>query len=196
MISDPQIKSPSGHQDGETIPVRKTFVPPSGKGSPEWYTPPHIIEAARKVLGTIDLDPASCEFANRVVKATKFYDKEADALSQPPWTGNVWMNPPYGRGAVSAFCGRLVHDYKSGHIRAAVVLINADNKTKHFQLMADNCSAWCNLAKETKFYSPDGAKGGGGIWGQAVFFFGRKPALFDRHFRQFGVVSVPYRLRR
>ena len=42
----------------------------------EWYTPPYIIEKAKLVLGTIDLDPASCEYANRTVGASKIYTAE------------------------------------------------------------------------------------------------------------------------
>ena len=38
-------------------------------GKFEWYTPESIIELARETMGSIDLDPASCEAANRTVEA-------------------------------------------------------------------------------------------------------------------------------
>lgn len=37
--------------------------------SNEWFTPARYVEAAREVLGSIDLDPASCEAGNRIVQA-------------------------------------------------------------------------------------------------------------------------------
>ena len=63
--------------------------------SAEWFTPKRYIEAAREVLGTIELDPASCEEANRIVKADNFFTEEDDGLKKH-WAGKVWMNPPYG----------------------------------------------------------------------------------------------------
>jgi hypothetical protein len=64
--------------------------------SNEWYTPSEYIEAARLVMGSIDLDPASCEYANETVMAGEYFNKEDDGLSQS-WFGNIWLNPPYGR---------------------------------------------------------------------------------------------------
>jgi hypothetical protein len=61
----------------------------------EHYTPPDVVEAARAVLGSIDLDPASCAEANAVVKAAHFYDQSADGLARP-WAGRVFLNPPGG----------------------------------------------------------------------------------------------------
>jgi ParB family transcriptional regulator, chromosome partitioning protein len=44
----------------------------------ESYTPAAIIEAARAVMGGIDLDPATCEIANLTVRADWWMDLEAD----------------------------------------------------------------------------------------------------------------------
>lgn len=59
----------------------------------EHYTPVEYIEAARYVLGRIDLDPASCARANETVRASTYYTKEDDGLTQT-WFGNVYLNPP------------------------------------------------------------------------------------------------------
>lgn len=66
-------------------------------GDTEFYTPEIIVEAARKTLGVIDLDPASSTIANEVVKARNYYIKEVDGLRQT-WFGNVWMNHPFHKG--------------------------------------------------------------------------------------------------
>lgn len=63
-------------------------------GDVEWYTPVHIIEAARRCMGGIDLDPASCENANQTVKAASYFTLADNGLSLP-WYGRVWMNHPF-----------------------------------------------------------------------------------------------------
>lgn len=82
--------------------------------SADWYTPTKFVEAARAVMGGIDLDPASHEEANRTVKAARFYDIETNGLLQP-WRGRVFINPPGGKDAdgealVPAFWLKLMRE--------------------------------------------------------------------------------------
>ncbi|MBV7328403.1 hypothetical protein KFU94_09110 [Chloroflexi bacterium TSY] len=64
-------------------------------GKTEYYTPAEIVDAARSVMGGIDLDPASSAAANERVQALHFFNKADNGLSQR-WFGRVWLNHPFG----------------------------------------------------------------------------------------------------
>jgi hypothetical protein len=70
--------------------------PRHSSDSNEHYTPAFIVGCAHRVMGGIDLDPASCEFANRIVQATKIYREEHDGYTRM-WNGRVFVNPPGGQ---------------------------------------------------------------------------------------------------
>lgn len=63
--------------------------------SPEWHTPSVFVDAARRVMGGIDLDPMSHEEANRTVKATRFFSVTDNGLAQK-WFGRIFINPAGG----------------------------------------------------------------------------------------------------
>lgn len=67
--------------------------------TPEHYTPAYVVEAARETLAVIDLDPFSCEAAQRTVRAAKWMGGpgyNGDGWEEP-WGGRVFVNPPGGK---------------------------------------------------------------------------------------------------
>ena len=57
-------------------------------------TPVPIVESARKVLGGIELDPASDAIANQAVKAERFYTLEENGFDKDWVASTLWLNPP------------------------------------------------------------------------------------------------------
>ncbi len=124
----------------------------------EWYTPPEFLEAARAVMGSIDTDPASSEIANQAVRAESFYTHEDNGLAQP-WSGNVWMNPPYSQPLIDEFATALVSRWRDGQIRQACVLVNNATDTQWFQRMAKRAAFICLPMKRIRFLDPEGNPG-------------------------------------
>ena len=83
-----------------------------GSSSVEWNTPEEYIESARKVMGSIDLDPASSAYAQKTVKATRHFTKVDDGLTKD-WEGTVFLNPPYDMPAVAEFVSKLRVSHKA-----------------------------------------------------------------------------------
>lgn len=156
----------------------------NNSGDNEWYTPEEYVQAARKVLGKINLDPASNSIANEVVKAEVFYAAADDGLAQD-WRGNVWMNPPYESGLVGQFVEKLCEHHEAGDVPAAIVLVNNATETKWFQMLAGKASAVCFPKGRVKFWHPNKANAAP-LQGQALLFFGDNSAAFVRTFCSFG----------
>ena len=154
-------------------------------GEHEWYTPPDYIEAARAVLGEIDLDPASSPAAQKLVKAKNYYTKKEDGLSKK-WTGRVWMNPPYQSGLVDKFVFKLVDSFLSEEVSAAIVLVNNSTDTNWFQSAALNASEICFPQGRVKFLDENGEEGAP-LQGQALIYFGNAKQRFREKMSPFGM---------
>ncbi len=155
-------------------------------GENEWYTPPAFIVAARSVMGSIDLDPASSEIANKTVGADTFYTAAQDGLKQP-WRGAVWMNPPYAQPLIADFCEAITAKFEAGDITQACVLVNNATETAWFQRMLEQASAVCLIKSRVRFLDQNGNPGAP-LQGQAALYFGDCGESFAEHFHSFGKV--------
>lgn len=161
----------------------------NNSGNNEWYTPGEFIEAAREVMGSIDTDPASCEFANQTVKATTFYTAETNGLDKV-WTGNVWMNPPYAQPLISDFTKGCVDRYLNKEITQAIVLVNNATETEWFRVLSAKASASCFPESRVKFIDPEGNATGCPLQGQAILYLGPNRKAFTDAFMALGTVWV------
>lgn len=147
--------------------------------SDEWYTPSHVIEPARRLMDGIDLDPASCETANRTVQAKRFYTEADDGLSQP-WSGRVWLNPPYSQPLLNRFVAKLLAEHDAGHVAAAVLLVNAATDTVWFQTLAGRYPVLFSRGR-VRFWRSD-RTADAPRFGQALFAVGLEAEDFRREY--------------
>jgi len=155
-------------------------------GENEWYTPKEYIDLARQVLGEIDLDPASAEQANQVIKAITFFTKEQDGLKQK-WEGRIWLNPPYAQPLVAHFCKKLILEYRNQNVTEAIVLVNNATETEWFQTIAKISTAICFPSGRIHFWN-DNNTTSGPLQGQAIIYIGNKLKLFSDTFKTKGLI--------
>lgn len=158
-------------------------------GDVEYYTPPEIVEAARRTMGGIDLDPASSETANLRVKAARIFTQADDGLSQP-WEGRVWVNHPFGRTTNAPWILKMDSEYKRGGVQHMCCITFAATSERWFQPLARQPQ--CFLSPRTNYFLPDGSLKRGVTKGSVVTYFGPDIAAFAREFGVLGVVKVPY----
>jgi len=163
--------------------------------SNEWYTPAKYIEAAREVMGSIDLDPASCELANQTIKAAQYYTKEDDGLSKE-WYGNVWCNPPYGKinnkSVIELWVKRTIQEYNSGNVEQATLLTTCDSDNGWFQLFWDYLICFSN--HNVHFFKPINGvirkdSRSTQMFGTVFVYLGPHESRFIDTFSQFGRIA-------
>ena len=96
-----------------------------------WATPWGVVEHIEGELGiSFDLDAAA---EDTTAKAPAWFTAEDDALQQD-WFGDVWLNPPFGRGGAlqRQFIEKAARECELGHARTVTCLIPARTDTKLF----------------------------------------------------------------
>jgi hypothetical protein len=164
----------------------------ASSGKVDFWTPQPIIEAARKTLGRIDLDPASNCAANERVKATKFFNEQEDGLtrlwgiSESPST--VWLNQPFKRETNAKWVNRLIYEYDAGRVSAACCIAFASTSEAWFKPLL--YFPMCFLVPRTNYLTPDGKVIRGVTKGSCVTYLGRDIDEFREAFSELGVVKI------
>lgn len=153
-------------------------------GNVENYTRTEEIEMVRSVLGEIDLDPASCKFAQKVIKAKKYYTEKTNGLDKP-WHGKVFLNPPYGMPLIRHFTDKLIEQLPN--IDAAILLTNDQTDTAWWQKCAKESDLICMPSGRISFYTPDKEKTSP-TNGQTFFYYGDNENKFGKVFSKKGLI--------
>jgi len=176
--------------------------------SDDYVTPPAYTHAARQVMGSIDLDPASTSIANKTVGAKEFYTIDDNGLKYK-WFGRVWLNPPYLK--TDPWIKYALDQIKNGNVRELIVCLNSHGTdTAWFQEIwpyqsAKTFSALCFTDHRVQFHGgrkrdvnfegkdPDETNP---TKGTVFAYYGEHVESFIEVFRQFGpvVISVARKL--
>lgn len=155
-------------------------------GEVEWYTPAEYIEAARLVMGGIDLDPASSDQAQITVKATAYFTAETDGLVHE-WNGRIWMNPPYAQPLIRQFVEKLIVEATAGRVTEAIVLTHNSTDTYWFHRLEEITLRICFTKGRISFIRDD-YEPASPTQGQAFFYLGEDDRKFNEVFKQYGFI--------
>lgn len=102
----------------ESTKTSKAYMPTAQKNC--WGTPPALFEKLEEEFGPFDLD-AAASASNAL--CNRYLTQDDDALTQP-WTGRVFVNPPYGRG-LGQWVEKASEEAASGRAEIVVALLPA-----------------------------------------------------------------------
>lgn len=156
-----------------------------GLDSNEWYTPIEFINAARSVMGSIDIDPASNDTAQEQIQAGDYFTKERDGLAQE-WGGNIWLNPPYGD--LLPWVEKLLAEFEAGRTQQAILLVNTANSPQWSRLLWHSMFTVCLLDRRVRFWRPDRAEAKGTAQDQMIWYVGYETDKFRREFEAYGAI--------
>jgi ParB family chromosome partitioning protein len=140
-------------------------------------------------MGAINLDPASSARAQETIRADAFFGRDEDGLRQP-WSGRVWLNPPYSQPEIRLFAEKAVAEVISGRVTECIVLTHNYTDTAWFHTLGSAASAICFPRGRIGFLSPDGRRAAP-TQGQAFFYFGSQADRFADVFSQHGLIVRP-----
>lgn len=158
----------------------------SFSGDNEWFTPIQYIESARKVMGGIDIDPASSKFGQSRIKAKLFYTATNSGLNYE-WQGRMWLNPPYSQPLQSRFIDKAITEYKRGNLTEAIILTNNYTDTAWFH-GAEKVAVLLCFTKGRIRFEKENCELATPTQGSVFFYIGKNKDTFIKEFKQYGFI--------
>lgn len=115
-----------------------------GERQVRWLTPRYIVEA----LGHFDLDP--CGAPGHLLAARTYLLENGQDGLHLPWTGRIWLNPPYGKHA-EPFLQRL-SEHGTG---TALIFARTETRSFHRHVW-DKATSILFLAGRLSFLNAEG----------------------------------------
>ena len=161
------------------------------KDTDEYQTPKKYLIAAKEVMGSIDLDPASSFENSKRVPASHFFTIEQDGLKES-WEGfdNVFLNPPYSKPNLTLWTEKLWHEFSVVNIRQAIYLVPAFTGERWFKLLFNYTI--CFVDHGIKFLL-GGKVQSAPRFSNSFIYFGENINEFARIFSEFGSIEVRFR---
>lgn len=185
-------------------------------GAVEYYTPKVWTDAAREVMGSIELDPASSLAANLIVMAEQFYSREDDGLSKEWKANTLWMNHPFHRGEKACpkdrskckkkacekrgyhidedipnnldWVEKLIGEYQNGNVKEAICITFANTSETWFRKLLPFPQCYPN--GRVQYYKPDGTIDNNVTKGSCITYLGPNLDKFNAVFKHLGTVKV------
>lgn len=162
-----------------------------------WFTPPDVTAAVVQALGgPIDLDPASCQEANEIVGAARYFTTVDDGLLRDWRAERLFCNPPFGLSGngsnQGAWVRKALNEFEAGHFEKAVLLVRNSVEAEWFWPL------WrfpvCLVRGRLPFVPGPGTRHGRPTVGSAIVGMGIAEDAFEGAFGHFGRVVEPKRL--
>lgn len=162
-------------------------------GNKDWCTPHNYVNAVKRCLGKIALDPCSNQYS--VVKALTTYARPKDDGLRLSWDfPTIYVNPPYGTDRetgtrIKDWLKRCANAHQE-HGSEVLALIPVATNTAHWKLYVFGAAKAVAFLYDTRLkFLVNGEGGGKGApMSCAMVYWGSEYEKFSNIFTEFGAV--------
>ena len=178
--------------------------------SNEWYTPSNIVEKARRVMGSIQLDPASNKLAQDWIQADMWFgldhperaNRNGYLADWPRDLKTILLNPPYGmrkiRGpnpnyGASLWLQKAIEHYNDNtNIQVHIICRGDSASVKWIEAHAISVTPHQRI----RFIQPNSNRSKSPLPGVKIYGLGVDWELFYEEWNEIGTVRIPYETSR